>query len=348
MLEFGLIVHPEYSFLAASPDGIAIDGTMLEIKCPPIRQVDCKPPLHYFHQMLMQLECTGLEHCDYFDAHFVQYLSKDDWEQDARNWWEANKDSKHHIFGTIVGYEVGDDDEDSDPLETDSTCEVLGRYDQDCIDNIEKCLLKMVQTLQLGEMEVEKADNRGDSLPQDVKPTISSTSDSSSDSDVSSLYESTRETDRRKLMRVDTNENQSNEDYVPTKHIYAPANMVKVDDFLMWSNSLCDKLEDLGKRGVKVTYYKLQKYYISHAKASPEWFKKNLPTMKKVWEKVELGRTPEGYAELSAKVEAAKQKKADASTKRKQAKETLSKSLLILDVEGLPVQEKLVNTTCLL
>ena len=32
--ECGLFIHPEYNFLAASPDGLIGDNTVLEIKCP--------------------------------------------------------------------------------------------------------------------------------------------------------------------------------------------------------------------------------------------------------------------------------------------------------------------------
>lgn len=102
MLEFGLIFHPEIPFLAASPDGISTAGVMLEIKCPPCRQVKKYPPIYYFQQIMMQLECTGLEECDYFDAHFIEYPEEDDFIEEAREWESKNPNTKHHEYGIIV------------------------------------------------------------------------------------------------------------------------------------------------------------------------------------------------------------------------------------------------------
>jgi hypothetical protein len=104
MLEFGLIFHPTVGFLAASPDGISTQGRMLEIKCPPCRDVKPYPPIYYFQQILMQLECTGLEECDYFDCHFVEYKDEEGWEEDARLWLQMNPDATHHIYGIILSY----------------------------------------------------------------------------------------------------------------------------------------------------------------------------------------------------------------------------------------------------
>jgi len=116
VLEFGLIFHPDVPFLAASPDGITVDGTMLEIKCPTSRQVSAVPPLWYFQQMLMQLECCGLDTCDFFDAHFVEFCSEEDWLEGARTWWSEHPDARHHEFGILLGRERPDDD-DGDPLQ---------------------------------------------------------------------------------------------------------------------------------------------------------------------------------------------------------------------------------------
>ncbi|KAJ3221306.1 hypothetical protein HDU81_010739, partial [Chytriomyces hyalinus] len=102
MLDFGLLIHPKYPFLGASPDGISTKGVMLEIKCPPVRKVSPIPSLYYYIQMLLQLECTGLSECDFFDAHFVQYVHLQDWIDAAVEWEHANADASHHIFGLFV------------------------------------------------------------------------------------------------------------------------------------------------------------------------------------------------------------------------------------------------------
>lgn len=101
ILEFGLLIHPTHPFLGASPDGITSTGRMIEIKCPPIRKVKPYPPIHYFQQMLMQLECTGLEECDYIDAHFVEYLNEKAWDLEAKKWELDNPNLKHHIYGLM-------------------------------------------------------------------------------------------------------------------------------------------------------------------------------------------------------------------------------------------------------
>ena len=93
--EFGLILHPKYNFLAASPDGIAskykldgihktdMVGRMLEIKCPTGRKLNhtgeikghiC--PLHYWIQIQNQLECCDLDQCDFLQCKIKEYSSR--------------------------------------------------------------------------------------------------------------------------------------------------------------------------------------------------------------------------------------------------------------------------------
>lgn len=76
------VQHPDYKFLGASPDGILITkdpqdfryGTLIEIKCPYSRVVDLNAPVPpiYFHQMQLQLECTGLQECAYVEFIFKE------------------------------------------------------------------------------------------------------------------------------------------------------------------------------------------------------------------------------------------------------------------------------------
>lgn len=109
MLEFNLVFHPTIDFLAASPDGISTKGIMLEIKCPPCRQVRNYSSLYYFHQMILQLECCSLDQCDFMDCHFVEYLDEECWREEADVWENDNPNAKHHLFGIIVSYEEFDD-----------------------------------------------------------------------------------------------------------------------------------------------------------------------------------------------------------------------------------------------
>ena len=80
--EYGLVPHSKYSFIGASPDGIAtyksldnnfsdMVGRMLEIKCPYKRKIKTKGdingticPHYYWCQVQQQLECCDLENID--------------------------------------------------------------------------------------------------------------------------------------------------------------------------------------------------------------------------------------------------------------------------------------------
>lgn len=68
VLEFGLLQHPDYDYIAASPDGITPNGVMLEIKCPYSRKIDGVVPLHYYTQLMHQLEVCDLEQCDFLEC----------------------------------------------------------------------------------------------------------------------------------------------------------------------------------------------------------------------------------------------------------------------------------------
>jgi putative phage-type endonuclease len=68
-LEFGLIVHPELPWLAASPDGITTDGLCVEIKCPLRRKiVPGEVPHHYYPQIQIQMEVCNID-----ETLFIQY-----------------------------------------------------------------------------------------------------------------------------------------------------------------------------------------------------------------------------------------------------------------------------------
>jgi putative phage-type endonuclease len=68
-LEFGLLVHPEFPWLAASPDGITTDGMCVEIKCPLLRKiVPGEVPHHYQSQLQIQMEVCNID-----ETLFIQY-----------------------------------------------------------------------------------------------------------------------------------------------------------------------------------------------------------------------------------------------------------------------------------
>jgi len=87
VIEFGLIQHPNISFLGASPDGITVDGIMLEIKCPFTRKLDATVghdgvPHYYWIQVQIQLEVCELEYCDFQQCELKEYESKEEYDND--------------------------------------------------------------------------------------------------------------------------------------------------------------------------------------------------------------------------------------------------------------------------
>lgn len=100
--EFGLVKHPKYDFLGASPDGIVSQykldgktltnavGTMLEIKCPFVRNINLDGeikgeicPIYYWVQVQLQLECCDLDKCDFWQVSLIEYTDKEDFIRDT-------------------------------------------------------------------------------------------------------------------------------------------------------------------------------------------------------------------------------------------------------------------------
>jgi len=76
------VPHPVHSFLGASPDGVLVTddkndfryGKLVEFKCPISRDFDDTTPIPpaYYHQMQLQMECTGMNECDYVEMKFKE------------------------------------------------------------------------------------------------------------------------------------------------------------------------------------------------------------------------------------------------------------------------------------
>jgi putative phage-type endonuclease len=78
--DLACVIHPEYPFLGASPDGLLLGteprhGRLIEIKCPISREVDPGAPIpdSYYDQVQLQLVCTGLQECEYVEFKFVKH-----------------------------------------------------------------------------------------------------------------------------------------------------------------------------------------------------------------------------------------------------------------------------------
>ena len=66
--ETGLWLHPEISWLAASPDGLVGDEGVLEVKCP-VYKIHSEVPKHYMPQVQAEMEMTGRAWCDFVSFH---------------------------------------------------------------------------------------------------------------------------------------------------------------------------------------------------------------------------------------------------------------------------------------
>ena len=87
--QFGCIPHKDYSFIAASPDGIVCDesselfGRMIEIKNVVSREIDGIPKMEYWIQMQLQMEVCNLNECDFLETKFTEYLNEEEYCQDV-------------------------------------------------------------------------------------------------------------------------------------------------------------------------------------------------------------------------------------------------------------------------
>jgi len=80
--EFGCVRHENIPFLAASPDGIDEDGTMIEIKCVYSRKITGIPKKMYYDQMQLQMEVCELNKCIFLECGILEYDHFDDYKND--------------------------------------------------------------------------------------------------------------------------------------------------------------------------------------------------------------------------------------------------------------------------
>ena len=85
------VQHPVHTFLGASPDGLIVPndatdvkryGRLVEFKCPISRAMKAEIPPGYIHQMQMQMECTGIDECEYVEFRFKQ-VNYSEWTKTA-------------------------------------------------------------------------------------------------------------------------------------------------------------------------------------------------------------------------------------------------------------------------
>ena len=105
---YGCIIHPNYPFIGASPDGINISetspcyGRMLEIKNPYSREITGIPKEEYWIQCQVQMEVCDLNACDFLETSFKEYGSVEDFTADGT--FQLSEDNKYK--GIILHFEV--------------------------------------------------------------------------------------------------------------------------------------------------------------------------------------------------------------------------------------------------
>lgn len=91
IIDVSCVQHSNYSFLGASPDGLIVPladgdprryGRLVEFKCPMSRAEKPEIPIAYIHQMQMQMECTGIDECEYVEFRFKQ-VTYNDWAKSS-------------------------------------------------------------------------------------------------------------------------------------------------------------------------------------------------------------------------------------------------------------------------
>ena len=83
--DLGLLKHNKYPWLAASPDGIRLNGKLVEIKCVYNRKIRDEEPYMYWIQVQIQLEVCDLEECDLFQCKFYEFNNKKEYMNDKSN-----------------------------------------------------------------------------------------------------------------------------------------------------------------------------------------------------------------------------------------------------------------------
>lgn len=82
--ELGRIRHPTVPRLAASPDGLITKGSsellgrLVEIKCPPSREINETIPFGYWCQMQIQMEVCNLPACEYVECKILEVEATDE------------------------------------------------------------------------------------------------------------------------------------------------------------------------------------------------------------------------------------------------------------------------------
>ena len=97
--DLGRLIHETNTNLAASPDGLVIEGErrgrLVEFKAPITRQIKAdQVPEDYWIQMQIQMEVADLNLCDYFEVSLSSPAG-------LKEWTKPPEEEKNHGKGTI-------------------------------------------------------------------------------------------------------------------------------------------------------------------------------------------------------------------------------------------------------
>jgi hypothetical protein len=104
IMEFGCLPHsdPKRKILGASPDGITLEGTMIEIKCPMQREITGKVPLNYWIQMQLQMEVCNLPETHFLELKIEPYVDMEQYLEDCVPGGPYNKTKVGHHKGIVM------------------------------------------------------------------------------------------------------------------------------------------------------------------------------------------------------------------------------------------------------
>lgn len=171
IIDVSCVQHPKYPFLGASPDGLIVPlgeqdpmryGRLVEFKCPMSRAEKPEIPIGYVHQMQLQMECTGIDECEYVEFRFKQV--------NYTEWAKATEQK-----GRFAVYEDGH--VDYEPTDVPETAQmvywILGSIKEDFVKKDPNWLSDHIQQLTDFWNEVLEHRKNG-TLPQSTKPSLPS------------------------------------------------------------------------------------------------------------------------------------------------------------------------------
>lgn len=98
--EIGLVQHPDYPFIGASPDGITESGKLIEIKCP-TGQFRKKIPDYYYPQVQLCMEVLDLDECVYIEFKPPDKMVTFEIQRD-RQWFTDNLPKMREFWETVL------------------------------------------------------------------------------------------------------------------------------------------------------------------------------------------------------------------------------------------------------